>query len=51
MKLDMNISKAEQKLEMMKYKKEMLAKKFEMKESMAKQKLEMLKAMSDMLNK
>lgn len=48
-KLDMKISRAEQKLEIMKDKKKIMAKKLDMKASMAEQKLEMLKTMRDML--
>jgi hypothetical protein len=49
MKLDMKISMAEKKLEMMEDRKKILAKKLDMKTDMAKQEIEMLKALRDML--
>ena len=49
MKLDMKISMAEKKLEMLEDRKKIVAKKLDMKNDMAKQEIEMLKALRDML--
>jgi len=49
MKLDMKISMAEKKLELMDEKKKIMAAKLDMKASMAEQKIELLKAIRDML--